>query len=54
MVSDLDYESIEFPVSKKDFGKTKMKNNISINVLCYENGLVHLSNGKFKKCIDYC
>ena len=54
MVSDLDYEGIEFPVSKKDFGKTKMKNNISINVLCYENGLVHLSNGKFKNCIDYC
>ena len=54
MVSDLDYEGIEFPVSKKDFGKTKMKNNICINVLCYENELVHLSDGKFKNCIDYC
>ena len=37
MVNDLDYKYIEFPVSKKDFGKNEKKNNICINVFCYEN-----------------
>ena len=41
MVNDLDYEGIEFPVSKKDFGKIEKKNNICINVFCYENNLVY-------------
>ena len=40
MVNDLDYESIEFPVSGKDFGKIEKGNNICINVFCYENNLV--------------
>ena len=40
MVNDLDYESIEFPVSGKDFGKIGKGNNICINVFCYENNLV--------------
>ena len=37
MVDNLDYEDIEFPVSKKDFGKIEKKNNICINVfsLCF-------------------
>ena len=39
MVNDLDYEGIEFPVPKKDFSKTEKKNNIYINVFCYENKL---------------
>ena len=55
MFSDLDYEGTEFPVSKKDFDKIKKKNNICINVFCYENGLVypvHISDENFKNCID--
>ena len=55
MVNDLDYENIEFLVSKKDFKKIEQKNNICINVFCYENGFtypVHIFNGKFKNCMD--
>ena len=38
-VSDLNYDGIEFPVREKNFGKTERKNNICINVFCYENQL---------------
>ena len=50
MVNDLDYEGIEFPFSEKDFNKIEKKNNICINVFCYENNLVYpvyVSNEKF-------
>ena len=50
MINDLDYEGIEFPVSKTDCGKIEIQNNICINVFCYENGLtypVYLSDQKF-------
>ena len=55
MVNDLDYEVIELPVSKKDFNKIEKKNNICINVFCYENNLVYLVyllNKKFENCMD--
>ena len=55
MVNDLDYEGIEFPVFKKDFGKIEKKDNICINVFCYENTLVYavyVSNQKFANCLD--
>ena len=51
MLNDLDHEGIEFPVSKKDFGKIEKKNNICINVFCYENRLaypVYLSDQEFE------
>ena len=54
MVNDLDYEFIEFPVSKKDYCNIEQK-NICINVFCYENNLVYsvyISDQKFKDCID--
>ena len=54
MVNDLDYEYIEIPVPKKYFGKIEKKNNICINVFCYDNGLVyfvHISDEKFKNCM---
>ena len=38
---NLDYDGIEFPISKKDFGKIEMDNNICISVFCYENGLIY-------------
>ena len=41
MVNDLDYEGIEFPVSDKDFGNIEKKNNVCINVFCYENKLTY-------------
>ena len=55
MLNDLDYEDIEFPVSKKDYCKIDQKNNVCINVFCYENNLVYpvyVSNLKFKDCIN--
>ena len=51
MVNVLDYEGTGFPVSTKSFSKIEKKNNICINVFCYENGLVyliHISDEKFK------
>ena len=50
MVNDLDYEGIEFAFSEKGFNKIEKKNNICINVFCYENNLVYpvyVSNEKF-------
>ena len=35
MFNNLDYEGIEFPVSKKDFREIEKKNNIYINMFCY-------------------
>ena len=36
IVSNLDYSDIKFPFSKKNYSKTEQKNNICINVFCYE------------------
>ena len=54
MVIDLDYEGIEFPISKMDYSKTEQKNNICISAFCYENDLpypVYVSDQKFKDCM---
>ena len=54
IVSDLDYDGIEFPVQEKDFSKIEVKNNICI-VFGYENGLVfpiYISDQKFEDSID--
>ena len=51
LIDTLDFEGIEFPVSKYDFSKTEMKNRICINVFCYENNLthpIHISDQKFE------
>ena len=55
MSNYLDYEGIKFPVSKRDYSKIEKKNNICINVFCYENILtfqVYVSDQKFKKCFS--
>ena len=55
IVSDLDYDGIEFPVQEKDFSKIEVKNNICINVFGYENGLVlpvYISEQKIEDCMD--
>ena len=46
---------LKFPFSKKDYSKIKQKNNICINVFCYENSLnypVYVSNERFIDCMD--
>ena len=55
LVSKLNYERINFPVSKKDYCKIELQNKISINVFCYENKLVYpvyLSDQKFSDSMD--
>ena len=55
LVSDLDYDGIEFPVREKDFSRIKKKNNICINVFCYENKLtfpIYVSDQKFDNSMD--
>ena len=55
MVDDLDYEYIEFPVSKEDYCKIEQKDNVCINVFPYENELtypVYVSNKEFGNCMD--
>ena len=53
--NDLDYDGVEFPVREKDFSMTEAKNNIYINVFCYENKLVfpiYISDRKFENSVD--
>ena len=45
----VDYVDIKFPITKKNYCKTEQKNNICVNVFCYENDLVypvHVSDQK--------
>ena len=55
LVSKLNYEKIDFPVSKKDYCKIEVQNNICINVFCYKNNVVYpvyLSDQKFSDSMD--
>ena len=55
LANDLDSDEIEFPVREKDFSDIETRNNICINVFCYENGLVlpiFVSDQKFKNSMD--
>ena len=52
-VNELNYEGIDFPVSKKDYSKIELQDKIGINVFCYENKVVYpvyLSNKS--DCMD--
>ena len=54
MINSIDYEGIKFPVYKRDFSKIEQKDNIYINVVCYENDLtypVYVSDQKFENCM---
>ena len=54
-VKKLNYGGVNFPVSKKDYGKIEVLNGINVNVFCYENKLVYhvyLSNQSFNGCMD--
>ena len=51
LVNDIIYDTGEFPVREKYFGKTETKNSININVPFYENKLVfpiYVSDQTFK------
>ena len=50
----LNYQGVNFAVSKKDYGKIEVLNKININVFCYENKvvyLVYLFDQKFDDCL---
>ena len=54
-VSELNYEAINFTVSRKDYCKIEIQNKTRINVLCYENKVfypVYLSNQEFNGSMD--
>ena len=55
MLKKLNYEGINFPVSKKDYGKIEILNKICVIVFCYENKRVYpvyLPDQKFDDSID--
>ena len=55
LANDLNYDRVGFPVQEKDFSSIKTKNNICINVFCYENKLVfpiYISDQKFENSMD--
>ena len=55
MVNDLDYKGIELRISKKHLSKIEKKNNICIDVFCYENNLVYpvyVSSKKIENFMD--
>ena len=54
-IKDVNYDGIEFPVSEENVSKLETKNNICINVFCYENKLtfpVYISDPKSKNSMD--
>ena len=51
LVSNFNYDKIEFPVEEKFFEKIEVQNNICVNVFGYENELIfpiYVSDQKFK------
>ena len=55
IVNDLDYDRIGFPVQDYKFSKIETKNNICINVFCYENKLtfpIYVSDQKFENSMS--
>ena len=55
LVNSLNYDGVGFPVREKDFSKIETKNNICINVYCYENKLtfpIYFSDQKFENSMD--
>ena len=55
LVNNLNYDGIEFPLQEKDFSKIEKKNNICINMFCYENKLtfpIYVSDQKFENSMD--
>ena len=56
LANNLNYDGVRFPVREKYFSKIEKKNNICINVLCYENKLtfpIYVSDQKFENSIGF-
>ena len=56
LVNDLDYDGIGFSVRERQFSKIETKNNICINVYCYENKMVfpiYMSDQKLENSMDF-
>ena len=51
MANDFGYKDIKFPVFKKDYSKIELKNNICINVFCYE---IDFHKTKYKNKKHFC
>ena len=54
-VNDLNYEGIKLSMSGNDFNKIETKNNLYMNVFCYENKLtfpINISDQKFENLMD--
>ena len=55
LANDLNYDGVEFLVWDKDFSKIETKNNICINMYCYESKLTfptYVSDQKFENSMD--
>ena len=55
IAKEFNYSGVDFPVSKKHYGKIEVLNKININVFCYENKVVYpvyLSNKCFNDVLD--
>ena len=55
LANDLDYDGVELSVREKDFNKIETRNNICINVFCYEIKLafpISVSDQKFENSMD--
>ena len=55
IVKDLNYTGVDFPVSKKDYGKIEVLSKICVNIFCLENEIiypVYLFNQCFNDCLD--
>ena len=56
LVNSLNYDGTEFSVREKGFSKIEKKNNICINVFCYENKLtflIYVSDQKFENSMNF-
>ena len=56
VAEELNYDGVELPLQEKDFSKIEVKNNIYINVFCYENELlflIYISKHKFEDSMDF-
>ena len=55
LANNLNYEGIEFPISRKDYCKVERQNNIYISVFCYGNKIIYplyISSEKFSNSMD--
>ena len=41
IVKKLNYRGVDFPLSKKHYGKIEILNKININVFCYEKKMIY-------------